>query len=528
MKTNFLVGIFLILTLLPIQSQAQQPIQYKKLVREVMSDLVDGKIEASITELNEIMQQFPDDLESYYALSIAFGLKGEMDTALNYAKKAVELGLPKQRFAAGPRNLFKGLYEDKAFKSWLEDTPIFLHGPLLGSVTSDSAQVWVRTSNEANVQATFHPISNVYSPQQSRAVKTIAADDYTALIQLNGLKPNTRYSYSVSINGDEQQGKWMFTTFPKQGDQAKFDVGFAGGAGYTPIYEHMWETIDIHPMHAFLLLGDNVYIDNPTRPEVQEYCYYRRQSVPSYRFFTATRSIFAVWDDHDFTTNDQWGGPEIDTPAWKRPVWELFKNNWANPAYGGGEDNPGCWLQFSIGDVDFFMLDSRYYRMDPDQPNPRMLGDVQMQWLKNAVKQSKATFKVIASPVPWSYGSKPGSLDPWQGYKDEREEIFSFFEDNKIDGIFLIAADRHRSDAWKIERDNGYTLYEFESSKLTNLHTHKIMPGSLFGYNEKCSFGLLKFDTTKEDPTVSYEIYNIDNELIHKITLNKSQLMHGN
>ncbi len=69
-----------------------------------------------------------------------------------------------------------------------------------------------------------------------------------------------------------------------------------------------------------------------------------------------------------------------------------------------------------------------------------------------------------------------------------------------VDGVILISADRHRSDAWKIERENGYDLYEFESSKLTNIHTHKIMLGALFGYNQKCSFGLLTFDTTKTDP----------------------------
>ena len=29
------------------------------------------------------------------------------------------------------------------------------------------------------------------------------------------------------------------------------------------------------------------------------------------------------------------------------------------------------------------------------------------------------------------------------------------------------------------------------SSRLTNIHTHELVPGHLFAYNEKCSFGLL-------------------------------------
>ncbi|HQO33177.1 MAG TPA: alkaline phosphatase, partial [bacterium] len=105
-------------------------------------------------------------------------------------------------------------------------------------------------------------------------------------------------------------------------------------------------------------------------------------------------------------------------------------------------------------------------------------------------------------------------------------EIFSFLEKNRIDGVILLSADRHRSDAWRIERPNGYRFYDFESSKLTNIHTHALIPGALFGYNDKCSFGLLTFDTTKEDPEVSYEILSIDDELIHKITLKRSQISH--
>ena len=139
-------------------------------------------------------------------------------------------------------------------------------------------------------------------------------------------------------------------------------------------------------------------------------------------------------------------------------------------------------------------------------------------------KSSKATFKVIASSVPWAKDTKPGSDDTWDGFPNEREEIFSFIEENKIDGVVLISADRHRSDAWKMQRPNGYVIYDFMSSRLTNVHTHDIMPNSLFGYNKKCSFGMLEFDTTLEDPSMTYTIKNIDNEEIHKMTVYKSEL----
>ena len=154
-----------------------------------------------------------------------------------------------------------------------------------------------------------------------------------------------------------------------------------------------------------------------------------------------------------------------------------------------------------------------------------MLGAYQKQWLKEKLKSSGATFKVVASSVPWAMGTKPGSDDTWDGFPEEREEIFSFIQENKIEGVVFLSADRHRSDAWKIERPGGYTLYDFMSSRLTNVHTHRLMPGSIFGYNKTCSFGMLEFDTTREDPKVTYSVYSIENELINRITLYKSQLM---
>ena len=77
---------------------------------------------------------------------------------------------------------------------------------------------------------------------------------------------------------------------------------------------------------------------------------------------SSSAAIYSIWDDHDFGKNDTSGGIETFSPDWKLPVWKVFKENWNNPYYGGGAKQPGCWFDFSIGDVDFFMTDGRYYR----------------------------------------------------------------------------------------------------------------------------------------------------------------------
>jgi alkaline phosphatase D len=316
------------------------------------------------------------------------------------------------------------------------------------------------------------------------------------------------------------------TSLKKDAPSDKFTIGFGGGSGYVPENERMWDTIGAIEPRALLLLGDNVYIDDPETPEMQRFHYYRRQSQPEWGKLAKTVPIYSIWDDHDFTTNDGWGGPDIEKPSWKRDVWEIYKENWDNPYYGGGKENPGCWFDFSIGDVHFIMIDGRYYRESPKDETPSMLGPVQMKWLKKTLTEKPATFKVICTNVPMAPKVKPGSKDTWDGYSEERSAIYQFIADQKIPGIVILSADRHRSDAYKVdtEIESMYPLFEFSSSRLTNQHVHRIIDHSLFGYNAKQSFGKIDFDLTAEDPTVKYTIINIDGKEIHDLTVKLSQL----
>ena len=121
---------------------------------------------------------------------------------------------------------------------------------------------------------------------------------------------------------------------------------------------------------------------------------------------------------------------------------------------------------------------------------------------------------------------KPGSKDTWDGYNRERELIFRFIAKQKIPGVVILSADRHRSDAYKINTgiEVMYPLFEWQSSRLTNQHVHGIMKHSIFGYNEKPSYGRVDFDLTNKDPSVSYTIVNIDGEKIYSMEVKQSEL----
>lgn len=476
-----------------------------------------GQLEKAEAALDKTLPGYEAEVEF---VRMMIDLKaGEAAPAVAHAKTALERGLPFERLLAGPRELLASLHETDEFKSWAAEHADLklLHGPMVGSTTDSSARFWVRTAGAAAVRIRT-------SGGSSDVVKTGPETDFTAVLQVNGLEAGTEHTYEVEIDGVVAPTPVnTFATFPKQGQPAKFSVAFGGGAGYVPDWEYMWDTIGKVEPTAFLTLGDNVYIDQPEHSLCQHYCYYRRQSRPEWRKLIGSTPVFSIYDDHDFATNDCVPGPEIDSPPWKREVWNIFRQNWVNPAYGGGETQPGCWYDFHIADAHFIMLDGRYYR---DKKGKTMLGPVQRAWLKETLKNSTATFKILASPVPWTEGIKPGSKDPWDGYPEEREEIFSFIEAEKIEGVFLIAADRHRTDLRISARPDGYDFYEFESSRLTNRHTHPVVktPGLVWGHSKTCSFGLMKFDTTAADPTVTFDAITIDGEVVHTHTLPLSKL----
>ena len=434
-------------------------------------------------------------------------LMGEMDPYLLktlYAEKNKDTGLEE-------------IVGEKRFQELVKKWNVKLFGgPILGCVTDESAKVWVRTPGPGSVQV-------VGEGFRSEVIKTTAKKDFTGIMNLGGLKPLTSYSYDVLVNGESVYGgeKPEFRTFPKREQKARFHVGFGGCARYNSPKEGIWNVVASYDPLAFLFLGDNVYMDVPEHRTQQRVHYYRRQLRPEFQNLTRATAIYSIYDDHDLGKNDTSGGPKPFKPDWKYASWKVFKENWNNPAYGQEPERPGCWYNFSIGDVDFFMLDGRYYR---DFKKGTMMGPDQKAWLLDKLGKSKATFKVIACGTLWTKDADKGGKDSWWGVKEEREEIFSLIDEKKLGGVILLSSDRHRTDVYKIERPKGYDIYEFETGKITNIHTHNTNKKALFSYNKGNFFGLLDFDLTKKDPEVTFKCVTLENKTVYDLTLKRSQL----
>ncbi len=505
--------------------------QYKRVHQSSLRFILRNELDKTERFLDQYLENHPDDAETLYMLGILHAQRGNIAHAESLMNQAIAAGLPTGRLVAGPREMFKPLEKTELLQNLMsQHANRLVHGPLVGNVSGSTASFWARTAKESELEVTVTDAVTHLVAGKSQKTKSKAGEDYTVVVSVSGLKPNTEYDYTMKLDGRDcvADNEQRFRTLPAKGQAGKFVLAFGGGAGYVPQNERMWNTIGSFDPQAILLLGDNVYIDDPESVVMQQYTYHRRQSRPEWRKLTARSPVYTIWDDHDFSCNDSWGGAAIEIPFWKKDwVFPIFRQNWANPGYAGGDALPGCWYTMSIGDVDFIMLDCRYYRTNPKESPRTMLGPVQKKWLKQQLKASNGTFKVICSSVPWDFRTKGNSRDTWNGYKKEHEEILSFIESEEIEGVILMSADRHRSDCWKIARPNGYDLYEFNSSRLTNQHIHPTMEkkGAIFSYNKPQSFGLVTFDTAADDPQVTYEVVNIEGEKPHSITVHRSELM---
>jgi alkaline phosphatase D len=150
---------------------------------------------------------------------------------------------------------------------------------------------------------------------------------------------------------------------------------------------------------------------------------------------------------------------------------------WANPTYGmKGE---GIYTMFNYNDVDFFLLDDRWYRSDDRMkdsidgrinPDKKMFGSEQIEWLKNALLFSSSNpftkFRVIVTGS--QVLNQHSRFDAMKAFPVEYNEILSFIEQNNIKGLLFLTGDRHHSEIIRQPRSNAYTLYDVTISPLTS------------------------------------------------------------
>jgi len=387
-------------------------------------------------------------------------------------------------------------------------------GPITGDVRANQATLWMYAPSKS--KCTFSYLAEGSSKKINKTGNLTALSNQAAKVPgqifkstMNGLAPDTRYQYQVSINGKaDPKWKGSFKTAPVEGTSTAFRMAITS-CMHIKRAQRSWNLLLEEQPDLHLTVGDTHYADttDPTI-QLQHHLAYRRKK----EFANVLRQVptYAIWDDHDYGPNNSDGtaeGKEFSLAGWKQA--------WPNPPSGTSK-TPGAFFKFSRGDVDFFVVDGRYHRSPnelPDDDKKRMLGDAQFEWLLNGLKNSKAKFKIIASGSVLEHSK----VDGWRIFTFSRHRLFDAIKEHKISGVMYIGGDMHKSLVWQHHESDrvGYPMIEIMSSGITN--------------GKDLSFATIDFDTTVADPTARVRIiYGRGEKINTDKTWKLSQLSHAN
>lgn len=423
--------------------------------------------------------------------------------------------------------------------------PRIISGPMLGPVELRDAKIWVEVSQEVK------SASIQYNKKGEAKNKTITyngklENEFNPLqFTIGGLDLNSTYQYRILINGKPTNAAGEFTTKDLwQWRKPAPDFSFlTGSCAYfnQPVFDRpgkpyggdssIFETMAKERSAFMVWLGDEWY----TR-EVDYYSewglWYRAshdRAIPVMQQFLKAMPQFAMWDDHDYGPNDI--GSNYILKNTSREIWQKY---WCNPSYG--ENGQGTYTMTSWGDADIFLTDDRWWR-SADRikdsvdgfPNPEkvMLGQQQMDWLKNSLLFSSATFKIIA--VGSQVLNPRSPFDKWWNFPAEYDELMNFIREYKINGVLFLTGDRHHSEIIKVDRPGAYPLYDITVSPLTS-GTHsfggaeKSNPYRVLGIDEKQNYARFSFSGKRTERKLTVEFFGIKGEALGQWSIMEKDL----
>ncbi|HXF99976.1 MAG TPA: alkaline phosphatase D family protein [Bacteroidota bacterium] len=407
-----------------------------------------------------------------------------------------------------------------AQESWIRS------GPMVGYGEMTETMLWVQTTVPATVQYRYWVEGEKKNAQLSKKVKTNEDSDFIAKVVLTNLKPGTRYEYELMLNGKviPRPYRLTFTTQPFwqwRTEPPAFSVAFGScayindttadrpGKPYGGSYT-IFHAIAAQQPDLMLWLGDNWYyreVDYFAESKMRQRVA-RDRSIPELQPLLGSVHHYAIWDDHDYGPNDA-----DRTYRLRSVALEIFRDYWANQMHGTLE-TPGVFYRFQWGDVEFFMLDDRFYRSPnalPETPEKTMFGKAQLAWLKESLVSSMATFKVI---VNGNQFLSRHSYETLRRFPSDFDEFIGWIKDRKISGVLFLSGDRHFAELSMLPDTSFYPLYDFTSSPLTaGVASERrpeenalLVPGTFV--NNTRNFGMLRFDGPAGDRRVSIELYD--------------------
>lgn len=331
------------------------------------------------------------------------------------------------------------------------------------------------------------------------------------VFKLDFLLADTKYYYLVSYGKSEKTGS--FKTFPKQNITSNFTFTF-GSCSENFRDDSVFIEMQKHHPDLFLHLGDWTYPDHAYYPGLPtqnnhrffvaneqqiEESYLIRYNLPNLKNFLSTTAVDYVFDDEDGVWDDFSKHSYFDlklingkTIMAEIPFPDSLRTNLLTsyhqyfPAYINSVQPKEAYHSFVYGNTEVFFLDTRSTRSPNSEvfhqnkkgiwkfkasANHQILDSVQLNWLLDGLKNSKADWKILVSGTSFNKDYKkildicmlkgaqnrflPNKLTGmyvaasmsamWFSFPATQGKIIDFCRENKIKNVFVCSGDVHTS-----------------------------------------------------------------------------------
>ena len=416
-------------------------------------------------------------------------------------------------------------------------------GPMVGYSTMREVLLWVQTTKASKVHFEYYDKENPEQRFETEKYTTDSKTGFVAKLIANKILPGKTYNYEVFVDGNklekeypmefQSQSLWQYRTDPPEVNFAIGSCNYVNeeaydrpGKPYGSEFE-IFESLHKKKPDFMLWLGDNTYLRevdwNSRTGFLHRYTHTR--SLPELQPLLASTHNYAIWDDHDFGPNDSDG-----SFALKKTASEIFKLFWGNPNYDV-IDKGGITGSFQWADLDFFLLDNRYYRTSNTNfvGKREMLGKPQIDWLINALSSSKAPFKFIT--VGGQVLNSEKVYENYAIFSEERQYLLDKIREAKIEGVIFLDGDRHHTGLSKMqENDTVYPIYDLTCSSLTAGANNNREKSNIYRMEETLigehNFGILNVSGPRKERVLNIKIFDKNGKKIWAKDINAKDLKY--
>lgn len=403
------------------------------------------------------------------------------------------------------------------------------HGP-----NGAAAVIWGRANEPSRMQVTWRT-SEKGEPRMMLGPYCTDVTDFTGRIQIDGLPANQTILYDVqfqsldSARGLSEPIRGRLRTPPSEprdikflwsGDQVGQGWGINPDRGGMRIFEEMLRAQPDFFLHS----GDTIYADNPVEGEVKladgsvwrnlvtqekskvaetldEYRGQYRYNLldQNFRNFIANVTQIWQWDDHEAMNNWSPSKSVLDDPRYREKNVPLIVSRATRAFQEYAPLRPSATATDTVYRVinygpllDVFVLDMRSYRgpntwnrQESEGPDTAYFGSEQLAWLQNALKRSRALWKVIACDMPLGvivpdgedaerrpkFENSANGDGPPLGRELEIARLLKFIKQERIRNTVWLTADVHYTAAHyfnpsKAQFADFHPFWEFVSGPL--------------------------------------------------------------